>query len=180
VPVLKISGALPSYTYMLSFNFYHVSWLEINGALTIHHYTYALKFLSRGWVENNLSSTFTPQNECFEINITWLGWEKVELYLHSPTCVHWTCYHLAGLKICGSLPSLRYMCALNFLSSGWVQNKFTSTFATLYVCIEFLSRGWVENRWSSTLTPILMCIELITWLGWDYVNLYLHSPACVH
>ena len=130
---LRSFGALPSLTYMFQFN------------------------LSIGWVENRWSSTFTPLHVSIENFITWLHREYVELFLHSPTCVHST-FHLAGLRIGGALPSPPYMCPFKLLSRGWVENSWSSTFTSLHVSIEIL----------------------ITWLGWEYVETYLHYPTCVH
>ena len=121
---LRIFGALPSHAYMCPLKFFHVPWLRIVGALPSLPYICLLNLL-RGWVENRWTSIFTPLHESTEL-ITWQSREYEDLYLHSPTCVHWT-YHVAGLGIGGALPSLPYMWPLN------------------------LSRGWVENRWSSNL-----------------------------
>ena len=132
---------------------YREAKLRIRGALPSLPYMCSLNFSSLGWVENVWLSTFTPLHVSLELT-TWLCWEYVELYLHPPTCVHWT-YQVAVLRICGTPPSPPYMCPFN------------------------LSRGWVESRWSPTFTPLHVSVQLIARLGWEYVEFNLQFPICV-
>ena len=144
---------------------YREGWLRLFWALPSRPYTCSLNFWSRGSVENRRSSTFTPLLVSIEMFITWLVWQYVELYLHSPTCVYWNIYHVAGLRIVGALPPLPYMCSLKFLSRGWVDNRWNATFIPNMWLLKFLTRRCVENKWSFTFTPLHVYIEIfITWL----------------
>jgi len=109
-------------------------------------------------------------------------------------------YHVAGLRMGGSLPPIPYMRLLNFLSHGWFENGWSSTSTPLHVltdlfikaglriggalpplpnmCPPNLSRGWVENGLSST--HYHTCVHIFSSRGWvENINLYLYSTYCV-
>jgi len=133
---LRIVGILPPLRHMCPQNFYHVAGLRIVGALPPLPYMYPQKFLSRGWFENRWSSISTSLQESTELFITWLYWEWVELYPHSPTCVHRTFYHVAGWRINGALPPPPHMCPKIILSRGLVKTLWSSTPTPLHVSAE--------------------------------------------
>jgi len=142
-----------------------ITWLLRKcGALPPLPYMCLLKILSRYWVETGWSFTSTPLHVSTERFITWLGWDNLELYLHSPTCVHWNFYHLCRLRIGGALPQLPYMCPQKILSRGCVEKVWSFTSILPYMCpLNFLSRGWVEKLWSSTST--LPCMRPLNFLS---------------
>jgi len=136
--------------------------------------------LTRDLVENGLSSIYTTLHVSTEHFVTWLCWESLELYLHSPTWIHWTSNHVAMLRMCGALPPLPYICPLNFLSRGWFEKLWSSTSTTLHESTELITwLGW--DWWCCTSTPLHVSTEVfITWLFWEWMELYPHFPTCVH
>ena len=156
---------------------YHLAVLIIGGALPPLPYLFPLNFLSRSLFQIMWSSTSTPLHVSSELFITWLAWECVELYLHSPSCVHSTFYHVAVFRLSGALPPLRYICPLNLHVAGLRMGGALPSLP--YTCPQnIFSRGWVEKLWSSTTTPLRVFTELyIMLLCWEMVELYLHSPT---
>jgi len=120
VAVLKFVVSLPPLRYICPLNL-HVALLRMGGTLPTLPYTCPQNILSRGWVGKLCSSTSPPLHVSTELFITWLDWESLELYLHSPTWIHWTSNHVAMLRMCGAVPLLPYICPLNFLSRGWFE-----------------------------------------------------------
>ena len=173
----RICEALPSLLYMCPLN------------------------LSCGWVENIWSSTFTTLHVSIEIYITWLSWEYVELYLHSPTCIHWTfymwlvwesmdlflhsptcvpwTYHLAALECVE-----HYLNSRTFVHWSFHVDVFRIGGALPqlpYKCPLNISRSWFENGWNSTSTPLNVSTRFFfTWLCCKIMELYFHSPTSLH
>ena len=180
---------------------YHLAVLIIGGALPPLPYLFPLNFLSRSLFQIMWSSTSTPLHVSSELFITWLAWECVELYLHSPSCVHSTFYHVAVFRLSGALPPLRYICPLNlhvaglrmggalpslpytcpqnFFHVAGLRNYGVLPLLPYVYSLNFISCCCVEKWWSFTSTPLLISSELIMWLDWEWVELYLHSPTCV-
>jgi len=160
-------------------NFLSRHWFEKFGALPPISYMCPQIFLFRFWFENKWSSTSTPLHVSTELFITWLV-ENSWISTLIRTYFHWTFYHMAVLRIVGVLPPLPNLCPQNFISLGWVENKWSSTSTPLHESTKLLSLRWVENIWGSTSTPLYVSPELfITRLGWELVELYPDSPTCV-
>jgi len=118
--LLRIVGALPPLPNLCPHNFLSLGWVENSWISTSTPLHVSTEFLSLRWVENMWGSTSTPLHVSTDLFVTRLGWELLELYPDSPTCVQWTLFLGDVLRYFGAIPSIAYVWPQNFLCRGWV------------------------------------------------------------